>query len=70
MKPPKFKAVGFNGHQYEGYYFEMPETTYCFKEDGDPKIKYYLVYYQMTDWGLPNEARLVEIDPDTLEEIR
>lgn len=69
-KPKKYKAKAKNSkHYYEGYYFEMPETTYCFDIDPKPKILHFLVCHEMTDWGLPNKAVLVEIDMDTLEEI-
>jgi hypothetical protein len=66
----RYKAKAFNSDNwYDGFYFEMPRTTYCFKEDGDPEIYSYLVDYRMTDWGLPNEPTIVRIDPDTLEEL-
>ena len=69
-KPKRYKAKALKSEQwYTGYYFEMPETTYCFTSDPEPKILHYLVIYHMTDWGLPNEPKLVEIDMDTIEEV-
>lgn len=69
-KPSMYKAKSIEHDVwYVGYYFEMPETTYCFKEYGEPKMRYYLIFHQMTDWNLPNCAVLAEIDPTTLEEI-
>lgn len=53
----------------EGYYLSRKETTYCFTEDYDKfpvKILHYIAVDSMTDWGLPNEFRYYEIDPDTL----
>lgn len=71
IKPNKYKAKIKNSNNWvEGYYFEMPETTYCFVEDGEPNTKYYIVYHTMTDWNLPNDVRMIEIDPKTLEEIK
>lgn len=69
-KPSKYKAKALrNNYWYEGYYFEMPETTYCFVEDGEPEIRHFLVYHQMIDWGLPNDIKVIEIDVSTLKEI-
>lgn len=53
----------------EGYYLSRKETTYCFIEDYDRnpvKTLHYIAVDSMTDWGLPNEFRCYEIDPDTL----
>lgn len=53
----------------EGYYLSKKETTYCFTEDYERnpvKTLHYIAVDSMTDWGLPNEFRLFEIDTDTL----
>lgn len=53
----------------EGYYLSRKETTYCFTEDYEKnpvKTLHYIAVDSMTDWGLPNEFRLYEIDSDTL----
>ena len=53
----------------EGYYLSRKETTYCFTEDYERnpvKTLHYIAVDSMTDWGLPNEFRCYEIDPDTL----
>lgn len=53
----------------KGYYLSRKETTYCFTEDYERnpvKALHYIAVDSMTDWGLPNEFRLYEIDPDTL----
>ena len=56
----------------EGYYLSRKETTYCFTEDYERnpvKTLHYIAVDSMTDWGLPNEFRCYEIDPDTLCEF-
>lgn len=66
----RYKAKGYNkDNWYEGFYFEMPDITYCFTTDPEPEIESYLVDYRMIDWGLHNEPTIVRIDPDTLEEL-
>ena len=52
-----------------GYYLSKKETTYCFTEDYEKfpvKTLHYIAVDSMIDWGLPNEFRCYEIDPDTL----
>ena len=70
-KIPYFTAKMKNNlAEVDGFYFAMPECTYCFKEDYDrnpPAIKHYLIRYVMPDWGLPNEARMIEINISTLK---
>ena len=56
----------------EGYYLSRKETTYCFTEDYERnpvKTLHYIAVDSMTNWGLPNEFRCYEIDPDTLCEF-
>ena len=71
VKPRTYRAKELNGDRYvEGYYFEMPATTYCFTSDYEKapiEILYCIVRHQMTDWCLPNEIRVTLIDPNTLE---
>ena len=58
-----------NNRWVEGYYAVLREATYCFKEDYDAhpdNTKYYIMVDEMTDWGLPNEHYLVEVDPNTV----
>lgn len=70
QKPGLYKAQCLcTGQEAIGYYFEMPATTYCFEEDykdNPVPIRHYLVGCRMTDWGLPNEPVLYEIDVNTL----
>lgn len=71
--PKRYRAKSNDSDQwFEGYYFQYPETTYCFEEDyitHPPKIVHCLAFHTMTDWGLPNRVQYATIDPDTLEEI-
>lgn len=71
--PKKYKAKVLDmDKEVEGYYFQYPETTYCFAEDYDrnpPKIIHALVFSVMTDWGLPNRVHYAIIDPETLREV-
>ena len=73
MQVPKFKAKALKRDVYvEGFYFEMAETTYCFAEDykcHPVPTHYFIIMEGMTDWGLPNEAQMTEIDKSTLEQI-
>ena len=53
----------------EGFYLKRKETTYCFTEDYEKypvKTLHFIAEECMTDWGLPNDFRLYEIDPKTL----
>jgi len=57
------------GKWIEGFYCSKRDTTYCFTEDYERNpvdTHHYIIQDQMTDWGLPNELRLYEIDPSTL----
>ena len=54
---------------YEGFCMALSETTYCFSGDyaAHPEnTKHYIVFDQMTDWGLPNKHMLVEVIPETV----
>jgi hypothetical protein len=73
MKIPYFKAKDKDSDRIvEGFYFEYPETTYCFSNDYEIakcKLIPCIVTHRMTDWGLPNIPQLVTIDKSTLEKI-
>lgn len=72
-KIPFYRAKHINSDRYEdGFYFAMPETTYCFTEDYERhpvKIHHFIINHRMSDWGLPNRTEGTEIDPDTLKFI-
>ena len=58
-----------NGEWVHGYYACLNDTTYCFKEDYEmhpDNTKHYIIVDEMTDWGLPNKHKLIEVDPDTV----
>ena len=53
----------------QGSYWELQETTYCFKEDYDrypDNTKHYIVFDRMTDWGLPNRHLQADVIPETV----
>ena len=70
MREILFRAKGKDGEGWkEGYYWRTRDTTYCFTEDYDRhpnNTKHYLIFDQMTDWGLPNRKLKMDIDPETL----
>lgn len=64
-----------DGRWYEGYYLLLHDTTYCCmpsdnaedtKRFEEKNAHHYIVFEQMTDWGLPNRHLRAEILPDTL----
>lgn len=57
------------GQWVQGSYWELNKTTYCFKEDyeRDPcNTEHYIVFDQMTDWGLPNRHLKADVLPETV----
>lgn len=70
MREILFKAKLKGRNQWiEGFYCSMRETTYCFAEDYEQHpvpLHHLIAVDEMTDWGLPNQLRLYEIDPETL----
>lgn len=64
-----------DGKWYEGYYMCLHDTTYCYmpsdsleeaKRMKKENTHHYIVFEQMTDWGLPNRHLRAEILPETL----
>ena len=54
-----------------GYYVCWNETTYCVRSDYEANpdnTKHCILQESMTDWGLPNDHKLIEIDIDTLSQ--
>lgn len=57
------------GKWYYGSYLRMDKTTYCFAEDytaHPDNTEHFIVFTEMTDWGLPNRRIMVEVDPKTV----
>ena len=61
------------GKWITGYYVYHQDTTYCFTEDyercaaeGNDVRHSYIVYDEMTDWGLPNRQKQEEVDSDSV----
>ena len=64
-----------DGNWYEGYYLQLHDTTYCCmpSDNADEANRlnkenehHYIVFEQMTDWGLPNKHLRAEVDPETV----
>ena len=77
MRQIKFRGKDKTGGQwYDGYYAMLADTTYCFTEDyenaraaGKDPEHHYIIFDQMSDWGLPNSHYKVEVDPETVCEF-
>ena len=57
------------GKWHYGNYLKIDKTTYCFAEDYEANpnnTEHFIVYDEMTDWGLPNKHKMVEVDPKTV----
>lgn len=66
--PYRAKVEGVN-RWYEGYYWSTNDTSYCFLEDYErhpENTKHYLLFDEMTDWGLPNRKLQARIVLETL----
>lgn len=69
----KFRAKGDDDQTkdrwFYGGYAQLDDTTYCVKEDYDmhpENTKHYIIFDEMTDWGLPNRHLRATINPETL----
>lgn len=68
------EIITVNGKQIKGMwvqgsYWELHETTYCFKSDYDrhpDNTKHYILFDKMTDWGLPNKHLQADVIPETV----
>lgn len=73
MREIKFRGKGIEEYDkdkwYYGYYIKLDKTTYCFKEDYETNkdnSEHKIVFDVMTDWGLPNQHKMADINIDTL----
>lgn len=64
-----------DGNWYEGYYLQLHDTTYCCMPSDNvdeanrlnkENEHHYIVFEQMTDWGLPNKYLRAEVAPETV----
>jgi len=74
LRVPYYRAKDKDSDTYfNGFYFNYPQTTFCFSEDyhkGKKVIlQHCLATYRSTDWGLPNVPCMVTIDISTLQKI-
>lgn len=67
-----FRAKGIEendkNHWYYGNYLCLHDTTYCFADEKSEleNTHHYIVFEEMTDWGLPNKHLKADIDINTL----
>ena len=73
MREIKFRAKGDDketqNRWFYGGYAKLDKTTYCFKEDYDrnpDNTVHYIIFDEMTDWGLPNRHLRASINRETL----
>ena len=65
-----------SGRWYTGGYVKLADTTYCFAEDyeyarmeGKDPEHHYIIFDEMTDWGLPNRHMRAEVIPESVSEF-
>ena len=73
MREIKFRAKSDDketqNRWFYGGYAKLDKTTYCFKEDYDrnpDNTVHYIIFDEMTDWGLPNRHLRASINPETI----
>lgn len=63
------KNKWITGKWVVGSYMTLDKTTYCVKEDYEKcpdNTEHYIVFDQMTDWGLPNRHLRADVIPETV----
>ncbi len=72
------RQIEFRGYDVEdkawryGYYVYHQDTTYCFSEDYEngPDVRHhYIIWDEMTDWGLPNRWLKSEVDGKSISQF-
>ena len=70
------EVPGYVKRNTRGVYFSCPDVVPCMfsnKEEADrfdrEHLKHYLLRQKFADWWMPTEPEMIEIDPDTLEEV-
>ena len=73
MREIRFRGKGIEENDkdkwYYGYYVKLDKTTYCFKEDYErnkDNSEHKILFDVMTDWGLPNQHKMADININTL----
>ena len=71
---PRVRVVDESGNIVidNAYYWAIPETTFCFKQDYEShgyKVFEGVVTFDKSDWGLPNRPRFVKVTPPYRIEI-
>ena|GEM_PF-1619462 len=70
------EVPGYVKKAYRGVYFSCYDVVPCMfknKEEADQfdkeHLKHYLIRQKFADWWMSTEPEIIEIDPDTLEEV-
>ena len=71
------EVPGYVKKAYRGVYFNCYDVVPCIfknKEEADQfdkeHLKHYLIRQKFADWWMSTEPEMIEIDPDTLEEVK
>ena len=71
------EVPGYVKKAYRGVYFSCYDIVPCIfknKEEADQfdkeHLKHYLIRQKFADWWMSTEPEMIEIDPDTLEEVK
>lgn len=65
------KNKWITGKWVVGSYMKLDKTTYCVKEDYEKfpdNTEHYIVFDEMTDWGLPNRHLQADVIPETVRQ--
>ena len=66
---PKYKALGYDGKIYEGYYVKKPEPSWTHKINEGIPFSHWLHFYEFDQFGIM-QLRQERIRFETLEEIK
>lgn len=61
-----YRRKELTGYWVTGSYVNYKTTTYCFKEDGPAPQEHFIVYSELTDWGLPNKIIYKKVIPESV----
>ena len=71
------EVPGYVKRNIRGVYFSCCDVVPCMFKDRNEAdefykehLKHYLIRQKFADWWMPTEPEMIEIDPDTLEEVK
>ena len=71
------EVPGYVKKAYRGVYFNCCDVVPCMFKDRNEAdefykehLKHYLIRQKFADWWMSTEPEMIEIDPDTLEEVK